>query len=354
MKKKIVLTGGGTAGHVIPNIALLPVLEKEYDISYIGSIDGIEKELIEAQDIPYFSISSGKFRRYFDLKNFTDIFRVLKGIFDSYKKLKEINPNIVFSKGGYVAVPVTIACKILGIPLIIHESDITPGLANKIAIPMSKALCISFPETMDNINYENVYLTGTPIRKELFEGDREKGLKISGFTDNKPCLVIMGGSQGSVKINDTIRESLDTLLKSFNIVHICGEGNIDKSLIDKENYIQFPYLHDELKDIYALADIIVSRAGANSIYEFLALKKPNLLIPLSRSASRGDQILNAESFKKQGFSMVLEEEELDNESLILSITDLYARRKDYTDNMENSKLSDGVMEITKVIKKYTK
>lgn len=353
--KTIVLTGGGTAGHVTPNIALLPFLRKEgYKIHYIGSNNGIEKELITALDINYHSISSGKLRRYFDIKNVTDMFKVVKGMSDAFFILKKLKPSIVFSKGGFVSVPVVAAAALLKIPVVVHESDITPGLANKLSVPFANAVCTAFPEACDLVGKNKGVLTGTPIRQGLFKGRRENGLSLCGFNKEKPVLLVMGGSLGSVKVNEALRNSLPTLLTSYQIIHLCGKGNIDDKLIDVKGYKQFEYVSKELADIFACSDLVVSRAGANSIYEFLALKKPMLLIPLSMSASRGDQILNAESFQKQGFAKILEEEELNINTFINSVNELYNNKDEYINTMASTKLANGVNEVMKQIKKYTK
>lgn len=347
--KKIVLTGGGTAGHVNPNIALIPFLkEKGYHISYIGSKDGIEKKLIEPLDIDYYSISTGKLRRYFDLKNVTDSFRVVKGVSDATSIIRKIKPNIIFSKGGFVSVPVVLGGFLNNVPVIIHESDISPGLANKISIPFAKKVCATFPEALENIPKNKAILTGTPIRQELFTGSKEKGLKICGFKTNKPIILVMGGSLGSVKINTVIRESLDILLNDFNIIHLCGKNNLDSN-INREGYYQLEYATDQLKDLLAVSNLVVSRAGSNAICELLALKKPNLLIPLSKNASRGDQILNANSFKKQGFSNVLYEEELSKDSLIENINYLAKQQIVYTNTMNTSSLNNAINEILQQI-----
>lgn len=343
MGKRIVLTGGGTAGHVTPNLALVPELKaRGYEILYIGSYKGIEKELITKAGISYKAISSGKLRRYFDLKNFTDPFRVIRGYFQSRKIMKEFKPDVVFSKGGFVAVPVTFAAKKLGIPVIAHESDMTPGLANKLSAPSAVKICCNFPETLKLLPKEKAVFTGTPIRSELLKGDRKKGLELCGFDEEKPVLLVIGGSLGAVHINDQVRAVLDELLKDFHIIHICGKGNLDESLSDKQGYIQFEYVDKELKDLFAAADIMVSRAGANAISEILALRKPNLLIPLSKEASRGDQILNAGSFKKQGFSAVLMEEDMNDESFLKAVHDLWEHRDKYIEAMQSSPASDGV------------
>lgn len=348
--KKIVLTGGGTAGHVTPNIALLPSLkEADFEVHYIGSYNGIEKELIENIGIPYYGISSGKLRRYFDVKNFSDPFRVVKGFNEANRILKRIQPDIVFSKGGFVAVPVVLAAKKNHIPAIIHESDMTPGLANKICIPAASRVCCNFKETFDLLPEGKAVLTGTPIRKELFEGNANAAAELCGLSKDKPTILVIGGSSGSVVINNVIRKSLDDILADFQLIHLCGKGNLDESLKNKKGYVQFEYISKELRDLFALSDLVISRAGANAICELLALKKPNILIPLSKAASRGDQILNAKSFKKNGFSYVLEEEELSSTSLMNAIRDVSKHKDEYIKAMRESEMSDSIGTIMKLI-----
>lgn len=356
MEKTIILTGGGTAGHVTPNLALLPYLKKDgYKIVYIGSKNGMEKDLIENAGIEYHGISSGKLRRYFDTKNFSDVFRVVKGIGEATAIIRKLKPSVIFSKGGFVAVPVAVGAFLNGVPFIAHESDMTPGLANKLAIPFAKIVCTTFPETAKNIkNGKGVY-TGTPIRDELFtSGDKEKGLKFCGFTDNKPVLLIMGGSQGSVAINNAVSEIIDGLTAKYNVVHLRGKGNLDKELDNISGYRQFEYVNKELKHIFALADMVLSRAGSNAICEFLALNKPMLLIPLSLRASRGDQILNAKSFKAQGFARVIDEDNLTGELLANEIDLLYNNRDEYVGKMQKAGGSDGVKNVMEIINSITK
>jgi len=347
--KKIILTGGGTAGHVTPNIALLLSLKaKEFDVVYVGSHNGMEKDLIKEHNIKYRSVSSGKLRRYLSMKNFTDIFRVFKGFGDAKTIIKNEKPDIIFSKGGFVTVPVVIAASRLKIPVVIHESDITPGLANKICYPFADKICVSFPETIGVVPKNKGTVTGMPLRAELLRGDRNKGLELCGFDGRKPVLLIIGGSLGSLKINECVTTALDDLLKTFDIAHIRGKGNV-RADISASGYKQFDYVSDKLSDLFALADMIVSRAGANAINEFLALKKPNLLIPLSKNASRGDQILNAESFEKRGFSGVLPEEELSPETLIAKTLEIFRDKESYIKTMINSPLNDGVSEVMNII-----
>ena len=353
--KRIVLTGGGTAGHVTPNIALLPRLkELGYEVHYIGSYTGIEKELIEPFGIPYHGISSGKLRRYFDVKNFSDPFRVLKGISEAKHLVKILKPDVIFSKGGFVSVPVVLAGKSCKVPTIIHESDMTPGLANKISIPSASKVCCNFPETLDHLPEGKAVLTGSPIRQELLSGDKYKALDFLKFSADKPTILIVGGSLGAVAVNDAIRRILPTLLEKYQVVHLCGRGKLDPTLNYLEGYAQFEYIKDELKDLFALADIVVSRAGANAICELLALHKPNLLIPLSANASRGDQILNARSFERQGYSVVLEEEEITDDVLIDTIEKLYEERESYENTMKNSPMQNSIDTIVELIEAVSK
>ena len=353
--KTIILTGGGTAGHVTPNIALLPRLkELGYNIYYIGSYNGMEKDLIEQQKIPYYGISSGKLRRYFDPKNFSDPFKVLKGYAQARRLMRKLKPDIVFSKGGFVSVPVILAAKHLNIPAIIHESDLTPGLANKIAIPAASKVCCNFPETLGHLPEGKAVLSGSPIRQELLAGQKEKAYTYTGLRPGKPVILIVGGSSGSKVINDAVRSLLTQLLKNYQIIHLCGKGNLDPTLNHREGYVQYEYANEELADMLALADLVISRAGANAICELLALHKPNILIPLSKNASRGDQILNANSFQKQGFSYVIEEEELSDETLLAAIREVWAQKDTYISAMKNSQQMDAIQTITDLIEQLRK
>ena len=352
--KKIVLTGGGTAGHVTPNIALIPALkEAGFEIHYIGSYEGMERSMIEKLGINYIGISSGKLRRYKSVKNFTDPFRVLKGFGESVKILKLIKPDVVFSKGGFVTVPVVFAAKRCKIPTIIHESDMSPGLANRLCIPKADYVLANFPEALEKLPKKKGILSGTPIRQELFEGDRERGLNFCGFTGAKPVLLVVGGSLGALAVNEAVRKILPKLTEKFDVVHLCGKGKFDEDLKDVRGYKQFEYINEEMKDIFKVTDIALSRAGANAICELLALRIPNVLIPLPAKASRGDQILNADSFKKQGFSEVLAEEDITAEGLLDIIYRTYDNRKEYIHNMEKSSQTDSIKIIMDLINKLT-
>ncbi|MCD7824368.1 MAG: undecaprenyldiphospho-muramoylpentapeptide beta-N-acetylglucosaminyltransferase [Clostridiaceae bacterium] len=348
--KKIVLTGGGTAGHVTPNIALIPELKKQgYEIHYIGSRNGIECKLMEDLNITYYGISSGKLRRYIDLKNLSDPFKVVKGLHEARQLLKKIKPDVVFSKGGFVSVPVVLAAKSRKIPCVIHESDITPGLANKICIPCAQRVCTNFPETMQHIPSDKAVLTGSPIREELFHGDRGSGLSFCGFDQNKPVILVIGGSLGSVAINNAVRKLLPELLKKFQVIHLCGKDKTEPSLNGTTGYVQYEYIKEELPNLLAAADIVISRAGANAICEILALRKPNILIPLSAQASRGDQILNAASFEKAGYSIVLQEDAITEENLLEAVRNAYDNREQYIKAMKRSQLNNSIEKIVGLI-----
>lgn len=354
-KKRILFTGGGTAGHVIVNLALIPVFQEEgWEIDYIGSKIGIERKLIEQLDnVTYYPISTGKLRRYISKENIKDPFKVLKGTMQAWRIIGKRKPSIIFSKGGFVSVPVIMAAKLRRVPAVIHESDYTPGLANKVAIPFAKKVLATFPETMQYLPEKKAEYVGAVIRDELFQGSRETGLALCGFTKGKPVLLIMGGSGGSEKINQTVRSSLDELLPVFQIAHICGNGKIDQT-INRDGYEQFEYVNEELKDIFAATDFVLSRAGSNAIYEFLALKKPMLLIPLSRQASRGDQIINAKSFTEKKYARVMEEEKVTVGSLVQELLLLKEQAPIMIDHMkkyQSEKAKDRVIEIIKEIGK---
>ena len=350
--KRIILTGGGTAGHVTPNLALLPALRSRgFEVRYIGSYEGIEKELAEAAGLPYDGISSGKLRRYFNLKNFSDPFRVIKGLGQSVRLLRKYKPDVIFSKGGFVSVPVVFAASLLHIPAVIHESDLTPGLANKLSIPAARAVCCNFPDTLPYLPKDKAVVTGCPIRAELLSGSRLAALSFTGLSPERPVLLVVGGSLGSVVLNEAVRDILPELLKHFQVIHLCGKGHTRPEL-HADGYVQYEYISDELKDLFALADLVVSRAGANAICELLALQKPHLLVPLSAKASRGDQLLNAESFRKQGFSMVMQEEELTGERLLAELQTLYKQRDSFVQKMKESRQGRAVEVIADMLERY--
>ncbi|MCF3941998.1 undecaprenyldiphospho-muramoylpentapeptide beta-N-acetylglucosaminyltransferase [Oceanobacillus alkalisoli] len=353
--KRILFTGGGTAGHVIVNLALIPVYQQAgWEIDYIGSYEGIERDLIEPLDgVTYHPISTGKLRRYMSIDNFKDPFKVLKGTMQAYRIIGNRKPSVIFSKGGFVSVPVVIAAKLRGVPAVIHESDYTPGLANKLSIPFAKKVLATFEETLEFLPEQKREYVGAVIREELFTGERDKGLKFTGLKGEKPVLLIMGGSGGSEMINEAVRTNIQKLLQQFEIIHICGQGKVDTSL-NSLGYAQFEYVHGELKDIFAATDFVLSRAGSNAIFEFLALRIPMLLVPLSLEASRGDQIVNARSFKEKGFARVLQEAEVTADKLTEELLQLVKTAPVIQDKMkqfEPGATRERVIEIIKEVEK---
>lgn len=352
--KRIILTGGGTPGHVTPNVALLPKLRQEnWEIYYIGSKTGPEKDLITQQNIKYFAITTGKLHRYFTFNNFLTPFKVLFGIIEALILCQKINPQVVFSKGGFVAFPVVFAAWVNRIPVIVHESDLTPGFANRLSLPFAKKICLTFDETQKYIKNQKdkILVTGTPIRNELFSGSKQLGMEICNFTSkpNKKIILVQGGGLGSVAINNVIRQLIPKLLTDFQIIHICGKNKIDMAFNDVCDYVQFEFLNDELTHVLSCADIVISRAGANSVCELVALKKPHILIPLSRQASRGDQIANAEYFKKLGLSYLIYSENLNQETLYCEIYNLLHNLTEVTKNLSEYSYSNAIDSIYNLI-----
>ncbi len=348
----ILFTGGGTAGHVTPNIALFNELQKRgYELAYIGQKNSIEQSLISGLNVPYYCISAGKLRRYIDFENFTDLFKIALGLIQAFFHLLKLKPKVVFSKGGFVSSPVVWAAWLCRIPVVIHESDISPGLANKLSLPFAKKVCYSFPETEKYLPEQKRIMTGLAIRDELKQGDPEQGAALCSFKKAKKTILFIGGSQGSAAINQALRSVLPELLKHFNLIHLCGKGGVDKELSSTPDYAQFEYINEELADLFALADLVVSRAGATSIFELLSLKKPNLLIPLPLGSSRGDQILNANSFNKLGFSEVIEEKEIKENprSLIDAINQTLKLSNSQIANMEQYPVADAKIKTISVI-----
>ena len=353
--KKIVLTGGGTGGHVTPNLALIPRLQADgWEISYIGSENGVERELITAvPGIKYYGISVGKLRRYHDLKNLSDPFRVIKGLAQATHIIRKIKPDVLFSKGGFVSVPAVYGAALNHVPIVTHESDLTPGLANKLCLRYSMAQCCAFPEAVRYAGDKGVY-TGSPIRTELMKGSRAAGLKRFGLKEDKKVLLVMGGSSGAQAINEAVRAALPKLLGSFQVLHLCGKGNLDPKLENTEGYVQCDYLTDGMADAYACAEIMVSRAGANSLFEILALKKPVLLIPYPKGAGRGDQEENAASFLKRGLCKVLEQADLTPDTLWDKVVELYHDRGTIRDAMAQEPCLDGTDAVLEQIYKFAK
>ena len=348
--KKIVLTGGGTLGHVTPHLALIPHLkEKGYEIHYVGTENGMEAGKMKAvEGIVYHAVKSGKLRRYFSWQNFTDPFRVIAGAFQSAHLMGKIKPDVVFSKGGFVAVPVVFGAWLRRIPVLCHESDLTPGLANKLCKPFAKKFATTFPECAEALG-KKAEMTGTPLRPELFRGSREKGLEDAGFDGKKPVLMMMGGSSGAQRVNACLREALDELTKDFDVLHVCGKGNLDASLDGLKGYTQVEFLDADLPDAMACTDLVLSRAGANALCEFQALGRPMLLIPYPKGASRGDQILNAKSLQKRGLCHVLMQENMTRETLVQAVRETWADKEKLTEALRNAPPADGTNRVLELI-----
>jgi UDP-N-acetylglucosamine--N-acetylmuramyl-(pentapeptide) pyrophosphoryl-undecaprenol N-acetylglucosamine transferase len=349
--RHIIFTGGGSAGHVTPNIALIKQAQKMGDqVSYVGSEQGIERQLIEPLNIPYYAVDSGKLARQLTLKNLLSPFKVLHGIWQSYFLCRRLKPDVVFSKGGFVAVPIVVGAWLNHIPVIAHESDMTPGLANKLCYPFAKKVGVSFPNSEQFFkNKDKVVWTGNPIRQEMLEGSAVRGKAFLNFSHEKPILLIYGGGSGSVVINQAVRNALPEILKQFNLVHCCGKGKTDAAFNEMVGYRQFEYLNQELPDVMAAAAIVISRAGANSVFELLALHKPHLLIPLSKKASRGDQIDNAKYCQQLGLSDVLFEEALTPESLLAHVQALWDSRQARKEKLVQYALPNAVEKLISLI-----
>lgn len=353
--KKIVLTGGGTAGHVTPNLALIPrLLQDGWEVHYIGAANSAEEGLIaRVPEVTFHTVSVGKLRRYFDPKNFSDPFRVIKGVAQATRIIRRLKPNVVFSKGGFVSVPVVYGAKLNGVPVVTHESDMTPGLANKLCMPVAKVQCCTFPEAVKYAKGKGVH-TGTPIRPEVLSGDRRKARERFGFNDSRPVLMVVGGSSGAQAVNQVVWQALPRLTENFQVLHLCGKGNLNDSAEGTANYVQKEYLNEEMADAYACADVIVSRAGANALCEILAARKPALLIPYPKGASRGDQLLNAESFRQRGLSRVLLQEDMTPETLARGVEEVYRDRGALYAAMAAEPASNGIDNVLEQIYKYAK
>lgn len=352
--KKILFTGGGTPGHVTPNLALIEKFQQEgWQLNYAGTKGGIEEKLISRIGIAFHPITSGKLRRYFSWQNFIDPFRISLGVLQAYFLCRKLKPDVVFSKGGFVSFPVVLGAWLNRIPIVAHESDFTPGLANKLVFPFANKIAVSFAETKRFFkSSDKLLVTGSPLRAALFTGNSQKGREFCGFNLDKKIIVIMGGGLGSAVLNEAIKRELKNLLSHFQIVHICGQG---KAINYKEEpgYKVYEYLHEELFDVLACADIIVSRSGANSVFEFLALKKLCLFIPLSTKASRGDQIDNAKYCKERGLSAVLSEEDLATESIFTRLCEMETQLNSYQQALNNYQTPDATTMIYECLVKLS-
>ena len=356
MSPRIVFTGGGTAGHVTPNIALIEVLQREgWQIDYVGSADSIEQVMITNLNIPYHAVSSGKLRRYFSWKNFLDPLKIMLGSVQAYRLLRNLNPDVVFSKGGFVAFPVVVGAWLNRIPIVAHESDMSPGLANRLSFPFVNKICVTFAAAKKHFKQqEKVEVTGTPIRRELFNGNAAHGLALCGFTSDVPCILVVGGSQGATIMNTCVRHALDELCQRYQVIHLCGKGKVDSNFSNRARYCQFEYANEELADFFAASDVVISRAGANALYEILALEKPHVLIPLSQKISRGDQVQNARYFQQQGISVVANEETLTPETLLAAVNEVSTHRAKVIKKIKALAIESATLKIVAIIKEQAR
>lgn len=320
---RVVVTGGGTAGHVVPALPVIEALRGlGCPVDFIGSKSRLERDLIEPLGVPYHGIRTGKLRRYLSFENLLDCFRIPVGIWQAWRKLGRLRPDVVFSKGGYVSFPVVVGAWLRRIAVVAHESDLTPGLANRLSVPFVKAVCVNFETT--TFGKARVAVTGTPLRSALIAGDPVRGRACLGLGSDRPLLLVVGGSLGAERINEVVRGCLPRLLADYAVAHVCGAGKLDAAWADEPGYVQLEYVADGWGDIIAAADLVVSRAGANALYEWLVLGKPHLLVPLPETASRGDQVDNAAYAEGCGYSLVMPEHELNSETLVAAVAKLAA------------------------------
>lgn len=351
----MLLTGGGTAGHVTPNLALLPALrEAGFRVEYVGDGRGIERRLAREAGLPFHAIQTGKLRRYFSLQNFVDPFRIAIGVLQSIVWMLRLRPAAVFSKGGFVGVPVVVAAWLLRVPVIVHESDLTPGLANRLSFPFARRICLSFAETAEGLRGRSTVYTGTPVRAALREGDRARGLQRFGLDPSRRTLLVFGGSQGARAINDQLRGLLPRLPDDWQVLHLCGAGNLDPSLDGRDRYRQYEYLGEEFGDAFACADVVVCRAGANSLAELIAVRKPAVVVPLPTAASRGDQIDNARLFAEKGYGLVLPQDEMTADSLLEKLSQALARAPEIVRAMEAAESHDPARRIVELIEELAR
>lgn len=346
----MLLTGGGTAGHVTPNLALLPALRaRGFAVEYVGSRAGIERRLAREAGLPYHGIQTGKLRRYASLENFIDPFRIVIGILQAIWLLARVRPRIVFSKGGFVGVPVVVGAWLNRVPVVVHESDLTPGLANRLSFPFARRICLSFRETAEQLPGRDVLYTGTPVRQSLREGDAARACERFGLEPGRRTVLVFGGSLGAQAINEQVRAALPELPNDLQVLHVCGAGNLDPALDGRAGYSQYEYLADDFADALACADVVVSRAGANSLAELIALRKPAVVIPLPTAASRGDQIDNARLFADKGYGIVLAQSDLSVSTLLARIQEAFERRQDFVAAMDEAESHDPVDRIVELL-----
>ena len=336
---KIIFTGGGSAGHVTLNLALIPwFIENKWEIDYIGSKGGMEQELVaKFPTVKYHGIMTGKLRRYFSLQNFIDAIKIPIGCLQATYLIHKLNPDIIFSKGGFVSFPVVIGGFINRKKIFMHESDLTPGLANKLSLPFVNTFFTTFPETIKSVKQKNkVECVGPVLSNRLFNGKKEEGAKFSKLDLNKPTIMVIGGSLGAKSLNDAVKNNFEEILKKYQLIHIAGKNGFNSEL-NANGYVQYEYIDKELKDLIALSDVVISRAGSNSIFELASLNKPMILVPLPNTASRGEQSLNAKNFANKGYAEIIKDEDISNPDILFPTLEKVFKNKDiYTQKMKNN------------------
>ncbi len=372
-KRKIVFTGGGTGGHVFPLVSVIRNLKKSFpdehklELYYIAPKDNIPDFNFTQEGLKTKYIFAGKLRRYVDpisiLLNLIDLIKTPIGIIQSIFHLLVLNPDVIFSKGGYGSVPVTLAAKVMQVPVILHESDAAPGLANKIVSRFATEVFVSFQDTI-GVNPGKKFVVGNPIREGVLDGNAGRANQRFGLIGGRPTILIMGGSQGSERINDTVLAVLNEFLEDFEIIHQCGRNNIKKikketSLFLSNNNQKYyhPYSffdEDQMKDAYAVADLVVSRAGAGTIFEILANEKPSILIPLPEAA-QNHQAENAYRIAKHNATLVMEEENLTPHFFLENIKSLFElsyRLEEMKKNTKRLKKPDAGKVLSAYLKEF--
>lgn len=346
------MTGGGSAGHIVPNLAVAEALkEKGIDCEYLGRPYGMEASMIRNAGMEFHTMNSGRLHRSFDIDVLLTPFRVIQGVCQGIYWILKRKPVVMFCKGGFMSLPAAIAGWITGTPVVLHESDLTPGLANKLCGPFAKKICCTFEETMQYLPEKKAVYTGTPIRRSLLRGSKEKGYALTGFENDpeaKPVLMVVGGSLGAGALNDAVAENLESLLDSFRVIHLYGVDH-ETDPEPRDGYFPIRYASDEMADLFAITDMVLSRAGANAINEFLQLKLPNVLVPLPVGVSRGDQVLNAKQFSKLGFSYLLEQESMNSKTLMEALYYVRDHRCEYQEAMNSDKAKNGSEELCRVL-----
>ena len=336
---KIIFTGGGSAGHVTLNLALIPYFIKAgWQVDYIGSIGGMEEDLVKKfPEVKYHAILTGKLRRYLSFKNIVDMVKIPLGCIEATWLVHKLNPDIIFSKGGFVSFPVVVGGWINRKKIFMHESDLTSGLANKLSLPFVGTFFTTFPETVNSLKQkQKVKCVGPVLSDRLFNGSREKGAEFAGLSTDKPTIMFIGGSLGAQSLNNAVKANFDALLQHYQVIHIAGKNGYNKEL-KAEGYAQYEYIDTELKDLMALADVVISRAGSNSIFELASLNKPMILVPLPNTASRGEQSLNAKNFMNKGYAEIIKDEDIANPDILFPMLEkVYNNRDTYRKAMINN------------------